>query len=107
MRSAKTRTRIAVALLGLMALMVLPRTLFHHCERVVAHAEADVPASGGVHVDGHCAICEAPAPVHEGAFAFTLVVDEMELGTAAPACLALLPLVTPEAPRLRGPPVLA
>ncbi|MBS1581365.1 MAG: hypothetical protein JST66_04105 [Bacteroidetes bacterium] len=107
MRVPAIRSACASVLLVLAVFTVLPRTLFHHCERILTHAEAGDPANGGVHRDTHCAICEAPVPVHEGAFALSFTMDEVELGMGASPCIVLPPTVPAEAPRLRGPPALA
>lgn len=100
-RPSAFRSTCAAWLLVLAVFTVLPRTLFHACERMLDHAEAE---AGSVHADAHCAICEAPAPIHEGAVTLSFAMDEVELGAGAPPCAVLLPVVTREAPRLRGPP---
>lgn len=106
-RLSSLRSACASLLLVLAVFTVLPRTLFHHCERALDHHEAGAQEGSGVTADRHCAICEAPAPVHEGAVALSFHVQEMELGTVVPVVLVRAGIVPAEAPRLRGPPVMA
>lgn len=107
-RPLSLRSVRASLLLVLAVYAMLPRTLFHHhCERPGIHAEADAPATPGLHADAHCAICEAPAPVQEAASMVSFTVDEVELGTIASSPSVRTAEAVPEAPRPRGPPALA
>lgn len=60
MRNVTIRNRAAAILLGLMALMVLPRTWFHECAHasIVAHAAGEATVAP----DGHCPICDQVQP---------------------------------------------
>ena len=61
-------------------------------------------ATGELHADAHCPICEAPAPVCDGVAAFSLSLEMVLLGTHADVTAPSVAVITAEAPRLRGPP---
>jgi hypothetical protein len=65
MRRSTRRIHNAWLLLAVMLFMAVPRSAFHHCEEG-AFVSDPHGASTVVHVDLHCPICEAPAPLHEG-----------------------------------------
>lgn len=104
MRSSRSRSRSALALLGLLVLMVLPRTWFHDC----GHAAATHLMAGHAAVasDGHCPICDqvqphyvqpGPAPVAP------TTASQHPLVVVLPA---EVPAVCIEAGSTRGPPTI-
>lgn len=63
-------------------------------------------ATGVLHADTHCPICEAPAPVCDGVVTFSLHMEMVILGTHGEVNASSVSVVTAEGPRLRGPPSL-
>jgi hypothetical protein len=104
MRRPLFRLSPASLLLALMLFTALPRTLFHHCEEGRWSMAMD-KATGVLHADTHCPICEAPAPVCDGVATFSFVMERVLLGTQADLTVPPVTVIPARAPRLRGPPV--
>jgi hypothetical protein len=102
MRSVMIRARAAAVLLGLMVLMVLPRTWFHECAHAVISAHDVHEAT--VAADGHCPICDQVQP-HYVAPATAPVLVRADVVRAFTATLPAHPLSAPVvAGSTRGPP---